>query len=293
MADTRLTHASVNDGCDTPSPRHFSCCSQSRHFSMPCFARCMQATDGLSSACANLQRLRCVLEDGRVQLGHILRDLDPVIVVFGRCHVVMQYECTENARACTSMHEHVQREQGCALRRWHTTHTHTIKHTHAQVFRFSVREPAWSPTAGRMRELRGSPLRPATRMLLTRCDSARTACRSCPMTSVWRAWKAIFGYCGGVFCFFPDASHGRRDAVHGPPARRPVASNGGEHWRLPVHHDCIRCPPPGGAGTSCRTASPPSPGSVCSCSLSTRCQFLPDGSGLVAGGDLHREGAVA
>ena len=130
MADTRLTHASVNDGCDTPSPRHFSCCSQSRHFSMPCFARCMQATDGLSSACANLQRLRCVLEDGRVQLGHILRDLDPVIVVFGRCHVVMQYECTENARACTSMHEHVQCEQGCALRRWHTTHTHT--HTHTQ-----------------------------------------------------------------------------------------------------------------------------------------------------------------
>ena len=186
MADTRLTHASVNDGCDTPSPRHFSCCSQSRHFSMPCFARCMQATDGLSSACANLQRLRCVLEDGRVQLGHILRDLDPVIVVFGRCHVVMQYECTENARACTSMHEHVQCEQGCALRRWHTTHTHThtIKHKNTQVFRFSVREPAWSPTAGRMRELRGSPLRPATRMLLTRCDSARTACRSCPMTSV-------------------------------------------------------------------------------------------------------------
>ena len=131
MADTRLTHASVNDGCDTPSPRHFSCCSQSRHFSMPCFARCMQATDGLSSACANLQRLRCVLEDGRVQLGHILRDLDPVIVVFGRCHVVMQYECTENARACTSMHEHVQCEQGCALRRWHTTHTHT--HTHNQT----------------------------------------------------------------------------------------------------------------------------------------------------------------
>ena len=107
-------------------------------------------------------------------------------------------------------------------------------------------------------------------------------------------WNAIFGYCGGGGPkFIPDASHGPRDAIHRPPARRPVASNGGEHWRLPVHHDCIRCPPPGGAGTSCRTASPPSPGSVCSCSLSTRCQFLPDGSGLVAGGDLHREGAVA
>ena len=123
MADTRLTHASVNDGCDTPSPRHFSCCSQSRHFSMPCFARCMQATDGLSSACANLQRLRCVLEDGRVQLGHILRDLDPVIIVFGRCHVVMQDECTENARACTSMHEHVRSEQGCALTQSNNTRT--------------------------------------------------------------------------------------------------------------------------------------------------------------------------
>ena len=92
---------------------------------------------------------------------------------------------------------------------------------------------------------------------------------------------------------YPDASHSPRDAILRPPACRPVASNGGEHWRLPVHHDCIRCPPPGGAGTSCRTASPPSPGSVCSCSLSTRCQFLPDGSGLVAGGDLRREGAVA
>ena len=63
------------------------------------------------------------------------------------------------------------------------------------MFRFSVREPAWSPTAGRMRELRGSPLRPATRMLLTRCDSARTACRSCPITSVWVGPPA--GYCGG------------------------------------------------------------------------------------------------
>ena len=289
MADTRLTHASVNDGCDTPSPRHFSCCSQSRHFSMPCFARNMQATDGLSSACANLQRLRCVLEDGRVQLGHILRDLDPVIVMFGRCHVVMQYECTKNARACTSMHEHVQCEQGCALRRWHTTHTYnqTQKHTGVSL----LRQRAGLVANGRSNAGAAWVAIASSYAHAANAVRQRSHCTSqLPHDACFVGpWKAIFGYCG----WRPDASLGPRDAILRPPARRPVASNGGEHWRLPVHHDCIRCPPPGGAGTSCRTASPPSPGSVCSCSLSARCQFLPDGSGLVAGGDLHREGAVA
>ena len=202
-----------------------------------------------------------------------------ILIQSSSCSGAAMLQCSMSAqRAHARMREHVQSEQGCASRRWHTCVSLLRQRAGLVANGRSNAGAAWVAIASGYAHAANAVRQRSHCMSQLPHDECLEGLEG----NLWLLrWSR------------PDASHGRRDAVHGPPARRPVASNGGEHWRLPVHHDCIRCPPPGGAGTSCRTASPSSPGSVCSCSLSTRCQFLPDGSGLVAGGDLHREGAVA